>query len=60
MQKHTSEVNIAHRGPFFSTRVPMIAAESPNITTPSWNGSALSDPLRPRSFSSGALNTLHA
>ncbi len=51
---------MAQRGPRLSTIVPPTAADSPSMTMPSWNGSALKVPDSPRASSSGGLNTLHA
>ena len=60
--KKTRETAMAHRGPFFSTRVPKIAADRPSMTMASWNGMAVTVPLSPSA--SGCemafLNTLQA
>ncbi len=64
LEKQIVATSIAQRGPLASTLVPNTAADSPSITMPSVNGSALSVPaagLPSRSVdSSGILNTLQA
>jgi hypothetical protein len=64
VEKQSIDMNMAQRGPLRSTAVPNTAADTPSITIPSVNGSAVSVPAAglPSSMvaASGFLKTLQA
>ena len=55
LAQNTAEVNIALRGPFLSTHVPMIAAERPSITIAIEKITPISVRLAPKCFTSAVL-----